>query len=386
MKVLGTNRVLYATFLFCGCATLMLGVALPEFERRWQLADSQSGMLLAAQFIGLFAGALTIQNNLRRSLQTGCLVAMLGYLGLLVCCLHEKGFAAAVPAVFVLGLGIGQMTTTVNLLAADATRSSQHRSARLSMVNFAWSIGALLAPFVTGWCIAHRGIVSLFTGFLVWLVFLLAASSLFLTPAPVSETDGAPARFGMPTATLAFFALVFFLYGGLELTVSGWLSTYALRYSRLSVAVAAYSTSFLWMSFALGRFAAGILLRWHSDRAARVIGVCMTLAAATGLRFAGSTVVMGLCSAAIGLGLGPFFPITLSRMVSRRPSSRQAGQATSATSIGQAAFPYLVGVLSTRTGSLRVAMIVPGLIAASLLAIIVWSDKGNAQETAECQG
>lgn len=368
----GSIVILYASFLFCGAAALMLGDALPVFRKVWNLTDAKCGLLLAVQFFGLFAGALLIRDNLRASMQFGFIVAGAGFAGLLGGYTHLHTLNAIVPIFFFLGLGIGLITTAVNLLAASYVGHPEQRGANLSLLNCMWSAGAMMSPLLCGWFLSHRSLRMLLLSFLVLNLMLFIGSYFGKTRDALSgpPTHLLRKRQGTSAKGIARFATIFCLYGGLELTLSGWLSTYALRYAGLTLAQAAYCTSCLWISFSVSRGAAGVILRYVPDAVVQKICLILTIIASISLWQANSLSVIKLSAAMIGFGIGPIFPITFATLASYNPTPRQAGVATSGTAIGQAVFPWVVGILSNSVGSLRFAMIVPTLLASALFLIV----------------
>jgi FHS family glucose/mannose:H+ symporter-like MFS transporter len=55
--------------------------------------------------------------------------------------------------------------------------------------------------------------------------------------------------------------------------------------------------------------------------------------------------------------------------MARRPTARQAGIVLAVSGLGAASLPWLMGVVSTRTGSLQVALALPFAAALGLLAM-----------------
>jgi fucose permease len=53
----------------------------------------------------------------------------------------------------------------------------------------------------------------------------------------------------------------------------------------------------------------------------------------------------------------------------QQPSARTAGFILAVSGLGAALFPWMMGVLSTQTGSLRIAMVVPWTLAVLLLLL-----------------
>jgi FHS family glucose/mannose:H+ symporter-like MFS transporter len=368
--------VMHLGFLFTGAATLLLGPILPLFAHLWGLSDAHSGALIAAQFLGLFTGSITLFRNLRRSLLSGHVCAMVGFLLLAALLGRSSAFPTAVCALYLIGFGLGQINAAVNLLSAGRYTDPQRRSSALSLLNFTWSAGAFLSPLMAAVFIARASLHSLL------VTFAAAAASLWvavilLVPAPPSapraQDVSVPQRAQLPFRGLVFFVAMFFLYGGLEATTSGWLSTYTLRYTTLDPAQAALATTALWAAFAVGRAVASVVLLYVPEQAVRLAGLALSAFAVALLRATHNGASIAFCAAALGLGMAPFFPVTFSRLVALSPTPRQAGAAISNIGLGSAVLPYLVGVVSTRTHSLRLAMAVPIFLAVALLLLSVSS-------------
>ena len=373
---------MHLCFLVCGAGTLLLGPTLPVFAEHWHLRDSQSGLLITAQFFGLFSGSIALLRNLRHSLLCGILAAAAGF-ALLPLTLHvAAGYRVGILAFYVLGLGLGQATTTVNILSAQRYHQPQQRSSALSLLNFTWSAGAVLSPLVAGFYLAHAGVRALFLTFAAASLMLLAVASAALPPMAKSSSSPSVADSPpMPWPPLAYFFAILFLYGGFEATLGGWLSTYTLRYTSLGLAASAYCSTALWASFAAGRALAAGVLRYVPENTVRVSGILLTTLATVALRGMHTGLGIGVCAALIGLGIAPFFPVTFSLLISRAPRPRQAGAATANIGLGSAFFPFLTGIVSTRLGSLHSAMVTPIAIALCLLALCVLQPRQNSLRT-----
>ncbi len=71
----------------------------------------------------------------------------------------------------------------------------------------------------------------------------------------------------------------------------------------------------------------------------------------------------------LGFTLAPVFPATFALVMKQRPSANQAGLILAASGIGAATLPWLMGLVSTHTGSLQIALTLPVAAAALLLAL-----------------
>src|SRR5215469_11324901 len=76
---------LYFGFVLTGIGTNLLGVILPALSGIWNLSDSHSGFLFAAQFTGSSTGALLMQSNLFRSVTRGYALLIVGAIAFALC-------------------------------------------------------------------------------------------------------------------------------------------------------------------------------------------------------------------------------------------------------------------------------------------------------------
>src|SRR6185437_2092277 len=155
-------------------------------------------------------------------------------------------------------------------------------------------------------------------------------------------------------------------YGGLETCLSGWLTTYALRYGDKTLAISEYTTLLLWMSLTAGRAGSSVVMLRIGEKTVQRCGLVFSALFTAGLATAHSTVRIAVFAVLLGFSLAPFFPSTFALLMTERPAARQAGIVLAVSGLGAAALPWLMGVVSTRTNSLQVALALP-LAAAILL-------------------
>jgi MFS transporter, FHS family, glucose/mannose:H+ symporter len=78
--------------------------------------------------------------------------------------------------------------------------------------------------------------------------------------------------------------------------------------------------------------------------------------------------------AVAGLGFGPVFPIGVSRMLSRLSDHRNTGWVFATCAGGGAVLPWLTGLFSSSTGSLRVGFGVPAVALGVILLMALAED------------
>jgi len=160
-----------------------------------------------------------------------------------------------------------------------------------------------------------------------------------------------------------------FLYGGLETCLSGWLTTYALRYGTRTLALSEYTTLLLWLSLTAGRAGSSLLLLRAPERVVLQISLALTVLLTAGLAVAHTAIGIAVCTVMLGLSLAPWFPVTFSLLMGEGPRARQAGVVIAVSGLGAATLPWMMGVVSTRANSLHAALAIPLVAAIGLLGM-----------------
>ncbi len=360
--------MMHFAFVLTGLGTAMLGPLLPLLTKQWHLLDEQSGLLLLSQFCGSFLGGATMSWRLKRGLLLGIAASTLGLFFFAV----APGLAVACPALFLTGFGLGHSITAVNILAGQ--RFMEKRASALSLLNFFWSFGAMLAPLLSGWLTPHFFLPHLLLALAALFAVCGAGLALemrdgFTDVRTVEEPLASGARSGLLLKTFVFFMGMLFFYGGLETCLSGWLTTYAFRYGDKTLTISQYTTLLLWMSLTLGRIGSAGLLRRLPETLVWRLALSATLLLTAGLALAHTATSIALITVLLGLSLSPWFPVTFSLLMGERPRARQAGIVIAVSGLGAASLPWLMGVISTRSGSLQRALVVPLFAAILLLAM-----------------
>jgi FHS family glucose/mannose:H+ symporter-like MFS transporter len=368
---------MHVAFILCGLGTMMLGPLLPLLASQWHLKDSQSGLLLMAQFCGATLGGGTTSQRLRWSLKVGLVCATAGYLGFAL----APGLLAACAGLAVAGFGVGRSIATINIMAG--ARYTEHRGAALSWLNFSWSFGALLSPLCAAWLASRFQLSHLLLIFACLFLWVLAL--VFLQMRGAGE-DGVAATSeqasgAMRGSLLIYFAGLMVLYGGLETCLSGWLTTYALRYGKTSLVLSEYTMVLFLCGLTAGRALAAWMLMRVRDRTLLRISLLLAALLAAALALAHTATMIAVFAVLLGICLAPIFPATFALVMATRPPARQAGMIMAASGIGAASLPWLMGVISTQSGSLQIALVLPALAALVMLLLAMTSTAGQSART-----
>jgi len=352
-------------FVLCGMVTVLPGPLLPVMAARWGLRDVQSGAFFAALFMASTVGSIFSPHRLRRNLPLGYVSMTAGVLLLIVAgqpAAASLGHGLALTSFALVGLGIGLSVTATNLtvgVMAESGAEPGDRARRISIVNLWWGIGAVACP----WLVAAGERA----GHLPALLAVLAVGTAGMFAALMAQWGEAePARSGAVRASLrseagilGFFAAFLFLYVGVETVVGGWITTYAHRFSGMTVARAGLMVSLYWIALLGGRWLGAWALKVVPERGVVLPALALSLASVVWLVAPHSRAVVLTAVAVAGAGFGPVFPVGVSRMLGRVSDHRNTGWVFAMTASGGAVLPWLTGLVSTRTGSLRAGFFVP---------------------------
>src|SRR5580698_7364334 len=204
-----------------GLGTALLGPILPLLARQWAMQDAQSGLLMTAKFCGAFLGGVTVSRHLRRSLLVGLTAGAAGFGGFAL----APNMVLGCAGLFVGGFGLGQMITSINILAGR--RFTEQRGSALALLNFSFSLGAMLSALLAAWLLPLFAMVHLLEGFAGLFVVALGGLLLRLRgavretiPSGAEGEAGAGNGLGLRGRTYLYFAGLLVLYGGLETCLS----------------------------------------------------------------------------------------------------------------------------------------------------------------------
>ena len=359
-------------FLLAGLGTVMLGPIMPTLLHDWRLTDQQGGLLLAAKFVGSFLGGVSVPRRLRLGVLGGMAFAGAGFGAFAL----SGGLVSGAACLFVGGFGLGQIIASTNIVIGRRYR--EHTGSALASVNFFWSLGAVICGLIAAAALPRfhlRGPLLTFAG-----LFLVTGLGGFLNPsreaaatAESSTVDAAP----LPMHILTRFGLLLFLYGGLETCMTGWLTTYTLRFSDVRLMGGQSAIVLLWSALTAGRALSSAALRVVREATLQRIGLGLSALLIAALVTTRHGPLLSLYCVLLGLSLAPFFPTTFALLMKRRPTAREAGFILAVSGLGAALFPWMMGFVSTQSGSLRVAMVVPLALALALLLLSVWTDKAE---------
>jgi len=346
-------------FLPTGVLTTLLGPMLPLLIVRWALDDTQAGSLFLVQFLAQVVGVQL----------SGLLLAKAGYrppfvLGLLLMAagaatLLGGSVQLGMASIGMYGLGMGLMIPTDSLLIAELNPNS--RTSAMNLLNFFWGSGAVLCSLMVAWAAAHKMLPAFFASVSLFPVLLALATWGLPFPAAATSDGGQRWQEFARNPVVWLFGAVFFLYPGAETAVGGWIGSYVARLGPQEAKWASLMPAFFWTALTAGRGLGTLFLSRLSERRVLRAGFA-TAAAAIVLMLVASTlpgVILGALIA--GLSFATLYPITIARLSQHfGVAARSLGAFMfSLAAVGPAVVPWMVGVVSQATGSLRAGLMLP---------------------------
>jgi MFS transporter, FHS family, glucose/mannose:H+ symporter len=231
-------------------------------------------------------------------------------------------------------------------------------------------MGAVLAPF--GLAVAAHGshvgyFLPVLSGLLLITLISIAATGEALALQENADLAGPGRTISRAPSALALGAM-FFLYVAVETSVGGWIATLAER-ARFGAGQAwIVAPSVFWAGLLAGRGMAPLWLRRASERRLTLVGLPVACLGILVLVLSHHRQWITLAGAVVGGGLAAVFPITVTLLAHfGGREKRIAGPMFGLASLGGMVMPWLVGAISTRSGSLQAGLLAPLLCALLLI-------------------
>lgn len=354
-------------FILLGLAAISFGPTLPGLAAQTHSNLSQISYLFAARAVGGLLGSFGLGRLYDRLPGHALMAVLLTTISIMLL------LTPLVPALWLLslillllgiaegGMHVGGNTLIVWIYGARV-------GPVMNGMHFFFGIGALLSPIIVAQ-------IMLITGAIQWpywvLAIIILPAVVWLTQLPspnlrANATDTKSRPINRRLVTL--FALFFFLYVGIEVSMSGWIFTYTLTIGVGQTVTAAYLTSAFWGAITLARLAAVPVTARLRPRTILLLDLAGALLSA-GIILAWSTSLTAIWLGTLGLGfsLGNVFPTTMA-LAGRRMTitGNITGLFLVGGSLGAMLLPWLVGQLFAPVGPQALFLII---VAALLLAV-----------------
>jgi MFS transporter, FHS family, glucose/mannose:H+ symporter len=354
----------YAVMVSIGAINASYGAVLPFLESSFGVNSAAIGLLGTAQTIGGVLGNLstvTLEKRFAAGQQMwlGGVGLALGCLGFALALLTKMGFAVALMALFLLGLGLGLFQ--VNYANVFSKGFGARSGAMMSVMSTAFAVGSITGPLLA---------VQL-SGVYAWLPATFGVLTLLcsLVVRRITSEHNTQSQSGRLTSETWLFAAMIGLYVVAEQGAGFWGITH-LRFLGLPENVAAGVFSLFWLLVLLGRLAgAALAVRFSSQ----VILLVCSLGATLALLLAGIAPLAIPAYLTAGVLFAPIFPLGLTWLARHNASSLATTLYLVSGSLGAAMGIPLVGFLKTNLGD-GIIPISLGLAngISALMVVLLW--------------
>jgi FHS family glucose/mannose:H+ symporter-like MFS transporter len=365
--------VLFLGFVLSGIATTIVGPMLPVFIRRWGLDDGQAGLFSTVQFLAALVGTVVSGGWMAWRGYRPPLVTGYGFMGLGLALLNASTHANALAATAAFGLGYGLITPGTNLYVAEA--GGARSASLLNLLNFTWGVGAMACSPLIAMALRRNQLPGLLIAYAI-CGGLLAFALLFARFGPgkhekaVENGEAAPLLVGR-RVTIAL-AILFFTYVAMETSIGVWCAEYSRRIANGITNMTTLAPMFFYAGLTAGRGLAPLVLLSLSERPLVLVALSLTAIGTTVVIFSSALKVTIIGVFLAGLGCASVYPVYiawLSKWYGAR-AKRIGGFLFALASLGGSAGPWLVGICSQYSGSLRVGFLVPLLSALLMICIV----------------
>ena len=355
---LGLVLLAYIAFIALGMPDGLLGVAWPSIRAGFSIPLDAIGLLITASV----AGYLT------SSFLSGPLISRLGIGSVLAgsCALTGAGLIGytLVPAWWMMvllgvaaGLGAGAIDAGLNTYVA-----AHFGEGLMQWLHASYGIGVTLGPIIM--TVALTALNSWRAGYRVVGGFQIALAACFVLTLAVWNQKEAPKESEAPKRLTDYQTplgetlhqprvwlsmLLFFLYVGGEVSLGTWAYTLLIESRGIPPAAAGLWAGSYWGAFTVGRIIAGLYAKRAGVDRLVLGGLAAALLGAALLWWNPAPLANLLAVALTGLAIAPIFPALMSgtsRRVGIHYAANTIGLQMTASGLGMALIPSLVGVLA----------------------------------------
>jgi FHS family L-fucose permease-like MFS transporter len=375
----GKHALILVTGLFFlwGVANNLNDVLIAHFRHVFTLTDFQSGLIQSAFYLGYFTFAIPAALTMTRFGYKAAVIGGLCLFGLGAILFWPAALAASYPmflfALFVIASGLAFLETAANPMVASLG-SPEGAERRLNFAQSFNPLGSMTGVALGAWLIlpatvtegpdAVRNVLAPYT--LIAVVVLLWALLLARTPFPAVATEERTTHpitdYGALVRRPLYLAGVFAQFAYVGAQVGVW--SYLIRYVEVALPAVSQRNAALLLTFSLGLFMVGrftgtaLLSRVKGARLMVLYGGINTLLCLAGALVGGGVGVAAMVASSFFMSImfPTIFVLTLRGL---GPLTKSGAAMIVMAIIGGAAFTAIMGVISDKTHSIAIAMLVP---------------------------
>ena len=347
----------------------IIGALKLELAKTLKIDNAKVGALISSLFftitiVVLIAGPLLDIVGHKPFAVFGFIIGFIGVFMLV----SAKSYRAAVISCVILGIGATLITTMGNVLLTVVLFNGKNPPAALNLGNIFYGLGAFFTPFAIGMFLKKWGyrktgkILAVFV--LIPIIFAILARNY---PQVSTGFELVKALGLFKNGVIIFAALSLFAYIGLEVSMGGWISSFAsgLGFTDRNANI---TLSLYWIGLMAGRLIAsgfGIkpLITPEIGISVCIILAIVAIIAIGAMTFTKSKTIAVLGVIFTGLSFGPIYPTVLGVALSNPEVAQLQGSAFGLVFaiglLGGSTIPAAIGIYSkgkTMQQSFRIAL------------------------------
>lgn len=377
---IGLVILAFVAFIGLGMPDGLLGVAWPSIRSGFSIPLDALGMFLTALVIGymtssFFSGPIVTRLGVGKVLAISCGltgIALFGYT-------FVPAWWMMVLLGVVAGFGAGAIDAGLNTYVA-----AHFSEGLMQWLHASWGVGITLGPIIM--TLGLGATDTWHTGYRIVGGFQLFLAACFVLTLPMWSDNGAPAAHDEPKKLTDYktpmsetmrqprvwmSALLFFLYVGAEGALGTWIYTLLTESRGIDPTLAGFWAGSYWATFTAGRIIAGLFANRIGINKLVIGGLIGALTGALLLVWNPSAAVNLLAVAIIGFSIAPIFPAMMSgtsKRVGEHFAANTIGMQMTATGLGTAVIPGLMGVVAKQV-SLETIPLILLVVYAGLLGV-----------------
>jgi|JFJP01.1.fsa_nt_gi fucose permease len=375
---IGLVVLAFIAFVGLGMPDGLLGVAWPSIRSGFSIPLDALGMFLTAAVIGymtssFFSGPVVTRLGVGKVLAISCGltgIALFGYT-------FVPEWWMMVLLGVIAGLGAGAIDAGLNTYVA-----AHFSEGLMQWLHASWGVGITLGPIIM--TLGLSATDTWHTGYRIVGGFQLFLAACFVLTLPMWSNNGTPAAHGEPKKLTDYktpmsetmrqprvwmSALLFFLYVGAEGALGTWIYTLLTESRGIDPTLAGFWAGSYWATFTVGRIIAGLFANRIGMNKLVIGGLLGALAGALLLVWNPSAAVNLLAVAIIGFSIAPIFPAMMSgtsKRVGEHFAANTIGMQMTATGLGTAVIPGMMGVVAKQVSLETIPLILLGVYAGLL--------------------
>lgn len=383
------------SYFVIGIAHLIGGAVLEQLVTHYDKSYTAGGQWIMNQFLGFLVGVLFAPLVQKKIGQRGAIVAAFTLLTI-----AEVSYSLFLPWNLMLiiapiaGLGFGAIEAILGSIIIDLFK--ENRASAMSKLEVFFGLGALGIPLLAAilirndiWQLAFPilAVMSLVT-LLVWIFISFGKTIDTEIKKPTKGMESITLKYTSKTRPILIIGMIFFfLYVGIEMSISNYLPAIILQKTTFLESHAAALLGLFWIFMVLGRMVCGHLADKYGYMSYLLVSMLLSVIACFGLAIFENKVLLLVMISLAGVGFSGIFGIALVYVnsVIEGLTTRTTSLLIACGGIGGALLPKATGLLMDNTSAnsslLTIALSVALMFIVLVILALIGQRKKNKIHT-----